>query len=115
MNDMEFRELVEIAVEKLKDETVRQLLSDNAVYQKDCEMENEAEANYMQLDLTAEQKEICGHLLQCRDRQDYEYATYSYIAGMYDAFRIMSVLFPERWELDKIEELISTSSIKKTE
>ena len=35
------------------------------------------------------------------------YATYAYIAGLYDAFRIMTVLFPDKWDTDDIRELLA--------
>ena len=60
-----------------------------------------------QLDLTEEQRNICNRLLECRDQQDIEYATHAYIAGLYDAFRIMAVLFPNKWDTEEIRKLFS--------
>ncbi len=61
----------------------------------------------MQLNLTKAQKAICDELIACRDRQDYEYGTTAYIAGMYDAFRIMAILFPKKWEMKELSKIIS--------
>lgn len=50
----------------------------------------------MELDLTKEQREICNELFDSIDEQNSEYSAHAYIAGLYDAFRIMAVLFPEK-------------------
>ncbi|MCI9576846.1 MAG: hypothetical protein HFJ84_09420 [Clostridiales bacterium] len=107
MHDKEFKELVKIAVEKLKDESVLELLQNDASYQKDSKNEGEAEDAFHQLDLTEKQRTVCQHLLDCRDKQDFEYGTHAYIAGLMDAFHIMAVLFPEKWDTDRIKEVLS--------
>ena len=107
MGDVEFKELLKLAVEKLKDETVYQLLQADIVYQKDCRNESDAEDKYMRLPLTKEQKVVCDKLIECRGRQELEYSTHAYIAGLYDAFRIMAVLFPDKWDLKKVREALS--------
>ena len=70
MCDREFKELVKIAVEKLKDESVLKLLQAGAGYQKDSHNEGSAE----------------------------------------DAFHIMAVLFPEKWDTERIREALSRKS-----
>ena len=50
MCDKEFKELVKIAVEKLKDESVLKLLQADASYQKDSNNEGSAEDAFNQLD-----------------------------------------------------------------
>lgn len=107
MGDVEFRELLKLAVEKLKEESVYQLLEIDTVYQADCIEESRAEQSYMELNLSEEQQGICNKLLEYRERQELEYGTHSYIAGMYDAFRIMAVLFPEKWDLEQVKEVFS--------
>lgn len=111
MDDKEFKELVKIAVEKLKDESVLELLQNDASYQKDSKNEGEAEDAFHQLDLTEKQREVCQHLLDCRDKQDFEYGTHAYIAGLVDAFHIMAVLFPDKWDTDRVKEALSQKGI----
>ena len=82
MCDKEFKELVKIAVEKLKDESVLKLLQADASYQKDSNNEGSAEDAFNQLDLTEKQREVCQHL-------------------------IMAVLFPEKWDIERIREALS--------
>ena len=67
MCDKEFKELVKIAVEKLKDKSVLKLLKADASYQKDSNNEGSAEDAFNQLDLTEKQRAVCQHLLDCRD------------------------------------------------
>ena len=110
MYDKKFKELVKIAVEKLKDESVLKLLQADASYQKDSNNEGSAEDAFNQLDLTEKQRAVCQHLLDCMDKQDFEYGTHAYIAGLIDAFHIMAVLFPEKWDTERIKEALSQKS-----
>ena len=107
MNDIEFKELVKIAAEKLKDESVFLLLKADEGYQKDSKDEGNAEDAFNRLNLTEEQRAVCQRLLDYRDKQDFEYGTYAYIAGLIDAFHIMAVLFPEKWDTQRIREALS--------
>ena len=94
-------------METLREKTITPLLEADATYQEDSDNEGIAEMHYLQLDLTEEQREVCNRLLECRDKQDIEYATHAYIAGLYDAFQIMAVLFPDKWDTDDIRELLT--------
>ena len=107
MDDKEFKELVKIAAEKLKDESVLLLLKADEGYQQVSKNEGNAEDAFNRLNLTEEQREVCQRLLDCRDKQDFEYGTYAYIAGLIDAFYIMAVLFPEKWETERIRKAIA--------
>lgn len=107
MDDKEFKELVKIAAEKLKDESVLLLLKADEGYQQVSKNEGNAEDAFNGLNLTEEQREVCQRLLDCRDKQDFEYGTYAYIAGLMDAFHIMAVLFPEKWDTERIRKAIA--------
>ena len=107
MDDKEFKELVKIAAEKLKDESVLLLLNADVSYQQVSKNEGNAEDAFNRLNLTEEQREVCQRLLDCRDEQDFEYGTYAYIAGLMDAFHIMAVLFPEKWDTERIRKAIA--------
>lgn len=104
MYDKDFAELVKIAAEKLKEDTVYKMLIHSEDYQKESD---KAERNYEQLDLTMEQRNVCDIFLDYRDRQSLEYSDYSYLAGLYDAFRIMAVIFPDRWDMEQIQKALS--------
>lgn len=103
MYDKQFTKLVKIAVAKLKEDTVHQMIQRSVDYQKGNDLSGLAEQRYMELDLTKEQREICDILLDCRDNQSLEYSDYSYIAGLYDAFRILAVIFPDRWNIEQVQ------------
>lgn len=107
MYDKDFAELVKIAAEKLKEDTVYKMLIHSEDYQKESDERDKAERNYEQLDLTMEQRNVCDIFLDYRDRQSLEYSDYSYLAGLYDAFRIMAVIFPDRWDMEQIQKALS--------
>lgn len=107
MCDEAFAEIVKLSVEKLKEDSVYQILQNDTEYQHKSHAEGMAEQHYMELDLTKHQRMVCNQLLDCRDSQDLDYSTCSYIAGLYDAFRIMAVLFPEKWEIEKVRKVFS--------
>lgn len=94
----EFRERVKLMADKMKEESVYRLLENDLSYQKDCEAEGQAEAEYLKLDLTDEQRAVCNELLECRDGQNLEYSTYAYIAGMYDSFRMFYEFNPDKFK-----------------
>ena len=107
MDGIKFKKLFKVAAETLREKTIAPLLEADAPYQEDSENEGIAEMPYLRLDWTEEQRKICNRLLECRDKQDMEYATHAYIAGLYDAFRIMVVLFPDKWDTDDIRKLFA--------
>ena len=107
MYDEKFTELVKVAVEKLKEDTVYQMIQFSPDYQKENDARGLAEQRYNELALTKEQRKVCEALLDCRDRQNLEYSDYSYIAGLFDAFRILAVIFPDKWDMEQIQKALS--------
>ena len=81
MYDKDFAELVKIAAEKLKEDTVYKMLTRSEDYQKESDERDKAERNYEQLDLTMEQRQVCDVFLDYRDRQSLEYSDYSYLTN----------------------------------
>ena len=104
---MEFEKLVTLALENLKENSVYQLLQSD--FQQESNAEGCAEQSYIRLDLTERQRQICNHLLDCRDSQNIDYSNCSYVAGLYDAFRIMAVLFPEKWDIEQVRQALCKS------
>lgn len=107
---MEFEKLVTLALENLKENSVYQLLQSDMDFQKESQDESSAEESYIQLDLTEKQRQVCNYLLDCRDSQNIDYSNCSYVAGLYDAFRIMAVLFPQKWDIEKVQQVLCESS-----
>ena len=81
MYDKDFAELVKIAAEKLKEDTVYKMLTRSEDYQKESDERDKAERNYEQLDLTMEQRKVCDVFLDYRDKQSLEYSDYSYLTN----------------------------------
>lgn len=81
MYDKDFAELVKIAAEKLKEDTVYKMLTRSEDYQKESDERDKAERNYEQLDLAMEQRKVCDVFLDYRDRQSLEYSDYSYLTN----------------------------------
>ena len=104
MYDKEFTRLIKLAVETLKEETIYQMGQQSVEYQKD--LSGLAEERSLELDLTKEQREVCDVLLDCRDSQNLKYADFSYIAGLYDALRILVVLFSDRWDMEQVQKVL---------
>ena len=69
MYDKDFAELVKIAAEKLKEDTVYKMLTRSEDYQKESDERDKAERNYEQLDLTMEQRKVCDVFLDYRDSE----------------------------------------------
>lgn len=107
---MEFEKILTLALENLKENSVYQLLQSDMDFQKESQDESSAEESYIQLDLTEQQRQVCNHLLDCRDSQNIDYSNCSYVAGLYDAFRIMAVLFPQKWDIEKVRQVLCESS-----
>lgn len=101
MDDEEFKELVKICVDKFKDKTILELIENDTQYQMTAELEGNAEAAYMALDLSPEQRAVCDNFIECRGQQEYEYHTFAYIAGLRDACRIARLFFPEKHKENK--------------
>lgn len=106
MYDKEFTRFIKLAVETLKEETIYQMVQQSVEYQKEKDLSGLVEERYLELDLTKEQREVCDVLLDCRDSQNLEYTDFSYIAGLYDALRILVVLFPDRWDMEQVQKVL---------
>ena len=72
MTSNSFYDTFKTSLEAMKENSVLPLLTTDKDYQNYTNQEM-AEAQYMQLDLSAKQKEIVEQLLDARDRQDIEY------------------------------------------
>ena len=86
-----FRELVKSAADHLKESSVQKFLERDEEYKKDVNELNEVEQAYMEVYLSEKQRLICDKLFFCKDRVDYEYGINAYIAGLYDAFRLIEL------------------------
>ena len=89
MTSNSFYDTFKTSLEAMKENSVLPLLTTDKDYQNYTNQESMAEAQYMQLDLSAKQKEIVEQLLDARDRQDIEYSNLSYLAGIIDFIKFL--------------------------
>lgn len=82
MEDQEFLELFQQATMLLREQTLQQLLAENQTYQQICWQEEEAEKQYLQIDLTEAQRAVIDHLLQQKEHSGLLYADHAYLAGI---------------------------------
>ena len=91
MTSNSFYDTFKTSLEAMKENSVLPLLTTDKDYQNYTNQESMAEAQYMQLDLSAKQKEIVEQLLDARDRQDIEYSKsilFSRYHRLYKIFKI---------------------------
>lgn len=89
MTNNVFYDMFKYSLESMKENSVLPLLTNDKDYQNYTNQEEIAEAQYMQLNLSTEQKEIVEQLLDARDRQGIEYSNLSYLAGVIDCIKFL--------------------------
>lgn len=89
MSDM--KEIIKLAVDSMKDRTMKELLKDDVEYQEKTAEVREAYQLYEQLDLTEEEKEVVDTLISRKSEREYDTTVNAYIAGMLDAYQILKM------------------------
>ena len=92
MEDQEFLELFGQSANLLRERTIQQILEENAEYQQICQAENNAEKQYLQLDLTEAQRKIIDELLSMRECSCLLYADTAYLAGIKNVLQMYRAL-----------------------
>lgn len=92
MENQEFLELVQQSVNPLRERTVQQFLEANERYETICQQEEAAEQQYLQLALTAEQRQIVDAMLQEKERSCLLYADATYMAGVKNVLQFRQAL-----------------------
>jgi len=85
MNNDDFTAILKSNIDEMKENTLSNLLGHDHEYKKLCKLQGKAEAKYLKLALSTEQKEIITKLLTTTDSQNMEYSTLSYLAGLFDS------------------------------
>ena len=91
MNEIDLKELFKVPVETLWEKTIRSLLEADITYQNNSENEGIAELDYLQLDLTEEQREVCNRLLECWDKDDCEFLIAGKLSFIYHGMKQLRV------------------------
>ena len=92
MTNTSFYNMFKYSIESMKENSLFPFLKNDSDYQHYAEEENIAEAQYLHLDLSADQKEIVNQLLDARDRESSEYSNLSYLAGIIDCLKFLKYL-----------------------
>lgn len=91
-NKMEkIKELLKLATDSMKNETLYKLLRNDMDYQKGKAEEQQALKAVNNLKLTKEQKNIINTLIARKDKLTYDVTINAYIAGMLDSYEILKM------------------------
>ena len=92
MDDQEFLEVFRQSANLLQEQTVQQLLEDNAAYEEICRQEEMTEQQYLQLVLTEEQRTVIDAMLLEKERSCLLYADTAYLAGIKNVLQLRRAL-----------------------
>lgn len=87
----EIKELLKLAADSMKNETLYQLLENDMEYQKRSEEAKQALRDVDELELTEKQRYIVDTLIARRDEVEYDYHVNAYMAGMLDGYEILKM------------------------
>ena len=92
LTDQEFLELFRQSTTMLWEQTIQQLLEDNKTYQQVLNMEEQAEQQYLQMDLSTAQRTVIDNMLLQKERSALLYADVSYLAGVKNMLQLYHAL-----------------------
>lgn len=92
MVNQEFLDQFRQSTANLREKAVQELLEENLMYQQVSQKENELERQYLQMELSEEQRRILDQLLAQKDRSALYYADASYMAGCKHGFQLYQTL-----------------------
>ena len=85
----ELKELLKLAADSLKNETLSKLLENDLEFQKKSKEEIQALKAVDELELTEEQRHIVDTLIARKDDLEYDYHINAYMAGILDGYTIL--------------------------
>lgn len=87
----EVKELLKLAADSMKNETLYQLLENDMEYQKRIKEEKKALEAVNGLKLSEEQRDIVETLIARKDETQYEFNINAYMAGLLDGYKILKM------------------------
>ena len=87
----EVKELLKLAADSMKNETLCHLLESDMEYQKRSEEVKQALRDVDELELTEKQRYIVDTLIARKDEVEYDYHVNAYMAGMLDGYEILKM------------------------
>ena len=93
MNNMEFQDLIKEALNCVMDRTIMELAANDESYQQSLDEVDKAEKDYLSIkkDLSQEYRAIIQQYIDAMESNTNDYITLSYMAGMYDMARFLTV------------------------
>lgn len=92
MMNGDYNILIENGLDMLMENSIRELLETDEIYQKDIADENELEIKYMHLNLAKEDKRIIDDYISCIQSTLDHYSEVAYMAGVKDTITLLSSL-----------------------
>lgn len=84
-----YNTLIENGLDMLMENSIRELLETDAIYQKDVEDEDELEKQYMHLKLSKEDKRLIDDYIACIQSTADHYSHVAYVAGIKDTITLL--------------------------
>ena len=85
------KDLLKLALDSMKNNTLYELLENDAEYQRRAEEAKQALKAVNELDLTEEQRNVVETLIARKDEMEYDFHTNTYMAGMLDGYEILKM------------------------
>ena len=85
------KDLLKLAVDSMKNDTLYELLENDAEYQRRAEEAKKALKVVDKLELTEEQRNVVETLIARKDEIEYDCHIITYMAGMLDGYEILKM------------------------
>lgn len=85
----DIRELLKLAVDSMKRKTLNTLLEKDSVYQEIYKEQEDAYQDYVDLEMSEEQREVVDALLTKKYELTFELQENVYMAGLLDGYRVL--------------------------
>lgn len=92
MKNKTFQNTLKKVLTQMGEDTLNNLLKNDLSYQESSKKQEEAEKEYLSLDLTVEQREKIEKLLFWTDKNNAEYCSLNYLAGICDGKKLMNFI-----------------------
>lgn len=84
--------LIENGLDMLMENSIKELLRTDEIYNKDVEDEDELEKKYMHLKISKEDKRLIDDYIACIESTADHYSQVAYVAGIKDTITLLSSL-----------------------
>lgn len=92
MKNTNFQNTLKKVLTEMSHDTLNDILKNDNSYHESCIKQEEAEKEYLDLDLTQEQREKIENLLFWTEKNNAQYSSLNYLAGICDGKKLMNYL-----------------------